>query len=148
MTSKNQTRSYLQRLQEIDRTIKDLKLNREPHHVRFIMGGLACEKAAAIMQAMHAGEPSKALDRGYTVKSDNVIKACRHFGFAVSDATIHALFDDHPRESARTLRHAFFQDIGPDHLSALGRPDLIKLMGEFLGCIKVVEAWIEKNGPP
>jgi hypothetical protein len=135
-------------MQDIDRTIKALKLNREPHHIRFIMGYLACEKAAAIMQAMHAGEPSRILDRPYSVKSGKIIRACRHLGFEVSDATIHAIFDDHPKQSARTIRNKFFHDMGPTHLDELRRPDLIKLMGEFLGCIEAVQDWIAKNGTP
>ena len=134
-------------MQDIDRTIKDLKLNREPHHIRFIMGYLACEKAAGIMQAMHARKPSKILDGpNDNVTSGKVIGACRHFGFDIDDATVHALFDKHPKQSARTLRNAFFRDMGPTHLLDLRRPDLIKLMGEFLGCIRVIDDWIEKNG--
>ena len=138
--------AFLRRIQDIDRTLLLLDLDKEPDHIRFIMGYLACEKAAAIMQAMHEGKPSKVLDRPYKVSSDKLIKACRHLGFVIDNATIHAIFDEPPMPSARNIRNKFLHNMGPTHLSHCRRPDMTKLMNKFLGCIKAVEKWIERNG--
>lgn len=141
--------AYLRRMLDIDRTLQVLNLDAEPDHIRFIMGYLACEKAAAVMQGMHQGVSSKALDvPKFKVFSGKIIQACKHFGFAIDDTAIHTIFDTRPAVSARTLRNDFFHDMGPSHLHQIqvNCAKMIPHMKKFLGCIKVVEEWIKANG--
>jgi hypothetical protein len=140
----NEKGSYLRRLQDIERGLSELGINRISPTGQFIYLIAACEKLAKIMYGASGGRDSKTIFHHTHVLS---LPATKHFckvrKVIITEAELEFIFGNNA-QSAKSLRNSLLHEIGPTNARNISKKSdsLCKVMRKFLKSRAIIEEYI------
>jgi hypothetical protein len=145
--------SYYRRIEDVERGLQSLEINRLSASVRFFLCYFGCEKIARGLVGIHKRWPAK---KAYSYKPylslAQVKAAAVEFGLQVSVEDLNWLFADYNEQellqsgrlermySARFLRNSMIHDFGPSNLARVDvhAPFLNPKLEAFLACAPTI----------
>ena len=161
--------SYRRRAEDIDRVLRNLRLEGLSREATFLIYYFACEKLAKIIIGVSTKKPaSNYFEKNYSLRINNIKLSCKKLGTPVSEEDIDWIFTsacDGPKwklflssapdtwilsslkspKSARWLRNKMVHDIGPTHakLTRQHAMFLNRKMKKFLSLSTAVVRYLE-----
>jgi len=161
--------SYRRRAEDIDRVLRNLRLEGLSREATLLIYYFACEKLAKIIIGVSTKKPaSNYFEKNYSLRINNIKLSCKKLGTPVSEEDIDWIFTsacDGPKwklflssapdtwilsslkspKSARWLRNKMVHDIGPTHAKLTRQHAMLlnRKMKKFLSLSTAVVRYLE-----
>lgn len=141
--------SYVRAIEDIERALDYLRVDKMSDHAAFLFYYLSCEKLARIMKGICSNMKKKEIFKsgGTTPGAADIYKYSQQLNCHVKQSDIDWIFDREKSHSARKLRDNLIHEIGPSHAKQImaHSQNLVPRMRAFLECRGIVVQYLQSK---